>query len=204
MEGSRHEKVAIVITSYLIGFATAFILFTSTGNISSVDTYVPSIDANTASVINATPAPMVQAVETSVENSIEVRDDVSLVTYSNGLLEVRRADGDRLLSFNPETSLINVDLATLPQGYHYGDVSYAVDEAGEYVFFCEKLTVDAETCSGYVYDLKADQIYPVSKDGSLVPITLKSASETIWTALGLKIGSHYSLSLTTPWIIVAN
>jgi hypothetical protein len=209
MEGSRHEKAAIVIASYAIGFVTAFILFTNVGVSSSVDTYVPSFESNSASVIGANTAPATLVAEAPPVTEVvsvmpEVDDSDELVVYKNGILEVRRSDGDRLLSFNPETSSIKVDLATMPQGYHYGDISYAVDAAGEYVFFCEKTAKDAETCSGYVYDIKADRINPVSKDGSPVPITLKSASETIWTALGLKIGTHYSESLTTPWIIVAN
>ena len=209
MDGSRHEKAAIVIASYAIGFVTAFILFTSATISSPVDTYVPSFESNSnsASVIGSVAVSAPEVVESpvvSVSEFLEVDDSDELVVYKKGLLEVRRADGERLLSFNPDTSSIKVDLTTLPQGYHYGNISYAVDAKGEYVFFCEKVSKDSETCSGYVYDLKADKINQVSKGGSPVPITLKSASETIWTALGLKIGSHYSESLTTPWIIVAN
>lgn len=207
MEGSRHEKAAIVIASYLIGFVTAFIFLTNLNVISPIDTYVPAYEASSAAVIGSTPAPVSEEVPVVAITEVvtdTVVDTDSLVVYNDGLLEVRRADGDRLLSFNPDTSSIKVELSTLKQGYHYGNVSYAVDATENYIFFCEKTTKDAEICSGYVYDLKADKINQVSKNGSPVPITLKSAAETIWTALGLKIGSHYSENLTTPWIIVAN
>lgn len=207
-EGSRNEKAGIVIASYVIGFVTAFILFTSVNNISPIETYITLPETNSASVVGATNAPVADTLEVPVvtemaaEEAVPVMDD-SFVTYSKGLLEAHRADGVRLLSFNPKSGSINVDLSTLEQGYHYDEVAFAVSAEEDYVFFCEKHAVDSETCSGYVYDVKADKIAQVSKNGSAVPITLKSASETIWTALGLKIGTHYSENLTTPWIIVA-
>lgn len=206
-EGSRNEKAGIVISSYIIGFVTAFILYTSVTSSPSMDSYITLPETNPASVIGATTAPVTDSVATPVvtEEVAEVVPEVdnSFVTYSKGLLEVHREDGVRLLSFSPEASSINADVKTLEQGFHYGDISFAVSAKEDYVFFCEKHSADSETCSGYVYDVKADKIAQVTKDGSAVPITLKSASEAIWTAVGLKIGTHYSESLTTPWIIVA-
>ncbi len=56
MEGSRHERVALVVATYVIGFVTAFIAFGVTQLEDSVTfVYVPQA-AQTAAIADAMPA----------------------------------------------------------------------------------------------------------------------------------------------------
>ena len=97
----------------------------------------------------------------------------------------------------------NIDVTELEQGYHYGDLKYLVSTDDNFVFFCEQHDLDESTCSGFVYDVNADRIYPVIKDGTPVDISERSATEAIWTLFGLKIGSHYSANPKAPWVLIS-
>ncbi len=187
MEGSRHEKAVLTAVSYVLGFTAAYILF---GNFTSTSTSTPAFPIadtpNVASVISATEAAVPAATKTVV---------------ANGEFSVQIGSEVKLLSVNVEETNISSD--GLTQGFHYGDISSVVSGDGKFVFFCEKHASDAETCLGYVYDTEEDVIYPVSKSGTQVQISHKSAEEAIFTAVGLKIGSNYSANPAAPWVLIS-
>jgi hypothetical protein len=190
MEGSRHEKAIITVAAYVIGFTTAFVLFSNVSTkVEKTFTYVPQV--NTASVIQA-------------KKAIEEPEKVEgvFVTYTLGKLMINVNSVENLLSYNPAVSDISEKPAELTQGFHYGDIVYKVDQTDSFVFFCEIHEPEAENCHGYIYDIKADRIYPVIKDGNPVEITPKSANQAIWTAVGLKIASNYSANPTAPWVLI--
>lgn len=190
MEGSRHEKAIITVAAYVIGFTTAFVLFSNVSTkAEKTFTYVPQV--NTASVIQA-------------KKEIEEPEKVEgvFVTYTLGKLMINVNGVENLLSYNPAVSDISEKPAELTQGFHYGDIVYKVDQTDTFVFFCEIHEPEAENCHGYIYDIKADRIYPVIKDGNPVEITPKSANQAIWTAVGLKIASNYSANPTAPWVLI--
>lgn len=198
MQGTRHEKAAIVATSYIIGFITAFILYNNVQNNTAVDTISYSSVPNRATVVTAVePTKEAAAEEVKVETMIGV-------TYKDGLLEMTLPDGVHLLSFNPEISDVDADISEMNQGFHFSNINYRVSESGDQVFFCEQHDIKDDSCLGFVYDSNSDKIYQVTKDGLPVTISLKSASEAIWTAVGLKIGTHFSESTAKPWVLTTN
>jgi hypothetical protein len=77
-----------------------------------------------------------------------------------------------------------------------------MSQDGKFVFFCEQQSLASESCTGFVYDVNGDRIYQIIKDGLPVTISPKSASEAIWTAVGLKIGSNYSANESAPWVLI--
>jgi len=198
MEGSRHEKAAVTIASYLIGFVTAFILYANVIAPSQGSYLVPAVVTNNVAGVVAAVTPV--AVDVPV---IPAKPETK-VTYLDGNLEVTVGDTINLLSFNPDLSNANVEVVDLVQGYHYGEMTYAISEDQKFVFFCERQDKSEPTCSGFVYDVNADRIYSVIKNGTPVSITARSASDTIWTLFGLKIGSHYSANPKAPWVLIAD
>lgn len=198
MEGSRHEKAAVTIASYAIGFTTAFILYANINTPSQKSYIVPAMPQNNIAGVAATlPATAPTEVPPTVTKSLPV------LTYQNGKLEVTVGDTVNLLSFNPDLSETKIDTTNLAQGYHYGDINYIVSDDQKFVFFCERQDPELSTCSGFVYDVKGDRIYQIIKDGTPVAITERSAEEAIWTLFGLKIGSHYSANPKAPWVLIS-
>ncbi len=195
MEGTRHEKAIVVIASYVIGFVTAFILFGSQLPVKETNVvYLPQ--ANTASVVEATLPEVNEAV---VEEAIELGTSVE---YVSGELKISVNGEENLLSFNPALNNGDFEVDGMLQGYHYGDLTYKVSQDKSFVFFCEVHEVSNENCHGFIYDVGADRIYPIIKDGSPVFISPKSAVQAIWTAVGIKIGSNYSANPSAPWVLI--
>lgn len=190
-EGSRHEKAALTVTSYVIGFTAAYILF---GNFS---TSTPSV---LLPVAPNQPASVIQTETAIKEESVEVKPGVE-VDYRKGRLVVDINGEETLLSVEPTLTETEIDTDAMTQGYHYGDINFATDSENSFVFFCENH--GDEFCSGFVYDINADRIYPVTKSGKPVQISQKSAEEAIFTAVGLKIGSNYSANKSAPWILIS-
>ncbi len=196
MIGSRHEKAAIVTASYVIGFVTAFILYNEF-TVSPDVVNLPSGEGSSATAINAVP-PQAEPAPKSEETAPAVA-----FTYEDGLLNVSVNGTENTLSFNPETSELQADTSDIKQGYHYGQLPYIVSKDTDFAFFCEKHDVDSESCVAYVYDVKADRIYPVTLEGEAVELTVTEAGDVIWTSLGLKVGSLYSANLSAPWVLIA-
>jgi len=203
MEGSRHEKATVLILSYVIGFVTAFILFS--GNVQ----FLPKANIETAEapVANTNSASAIQAERNTPKSPNEVSPEMPRrnnfdLSYENGLLEVTVNRTQNLLSFNPDvTNNTTFDLSS-PQGFHYGNIVYKASADNSFVFFCEKHDIEAEACYGFVYDVKGDRIYPIIKDGEVALVSDQSAAEAIWTVLGLKVGSNYSANATAPWVLI--
>src|SRR3989338_1013238 len=141
MEGTRHERAALVLTAYAIGFTTAFILYAANINNNSTLISTPRTDANTASVANA----LKKTPEST--NILPIEEVTSSgVTYNNGLLEVTKGDEVSLLSFNTEVAGLDVDTANLTQGFHFGEIKYQVSPDDNFVLFCERQDVSSTTC----------------------------------------------------------
>jgi len=199
MEGHRHERAALVLASYVIGFTTAFILY---ANITSNDgtttiISVPATEVNTASVINAARP----AAEPTNILPIEVVSSHT-VAYAAGRLEVAKGENTVLLSFNPTVAGIDVDTADLTQGFHFGEVTYLVSPDNKFVFFCEQQDVTNSACLGFVYDIEAETIYPVVKNGAPVLIGATSLAAAEFTKFGLEIGANYSANVSVPWVLI--
>jgi hypothetical protein len=198
MEGHRHERAALVLASYVIGFTTAFILYANiTSNNETSIISVPTTEVNTASVINA-------AKPTAESTNILPIEIVSpqTVMYTAGRLEVTKGENTVLLSFNPTVAGIDVDTADLTQGFHFGEVTYLMSPDNKFVFFCERQDVTNSACLGFVYDIDAETIYPVVKNGAPVLIGAASLETTQFTNSGLEIGTNYSANSLAPWVLI--
>lgn len=187
MQGSRHEKAALVLASYVIGFTTAFILYAQ---------ITSNTETTFISVPQAMPAAAIEAVATEEVKEVAVE---GFVSYKDGRLTVTKGDTTTLLSFNPEKSDLRADTAAMSQGFHYSTPVYAVSGAEDYVFFCENQDVTTETCVGFVYSVETDTIHQVTKNGAPVLVSEASARGAAWSAAGLTIGSNSSADVATPW-----
>lgn len=194
MEGTRHERAAIVTASYIIGFITAF-MFAAQATDLVADPFTSLPTSNTASVVSAVPATV---AETPAGEPASANGEL---TYEDGQLIYTASDGEHLLSFNPETSDLLVDTEELTQGYHVGSLSYKASKDNQFVFFCEQQSTSDDTCLGYVYDTNADRIFRVTSAGEPLLIEFTKGPEATWTAVGLKIGSYYSVNTSAPWIM---
>lgn len=196
MNGSRHEKAALTAVAYVIGFTAAYILF---GNFNSTSTpaFVLPVDNSAAAVITAT-----EAAPAAEEPAEVVATPDFLVSYNAGKLEVSVNGEVKLLSYNPATAELD-SAAELTQGTHVGEVEYSVSKDNKFVFFCEQYVEAEDVCAGFVYDVAADKIFPVTKSGVVAIISNKSASNAIFTAVGLKIGSNYSANPSAPWVMIS-
>ena len=201
MEGTRNERAAIVLASYVIGFTTAFILYANITSNEGVSSFinVPKTEVNTASVasaVSSTPEPT---------NELPIQEVTSpTVSYSNGQLEVVNGENVNLLSFNPEVTGFDVDTADFAQGFHFGEIEYQVSPDKNFVFFCEQQDVTSTACLGFIYDITAGTIYPVVKNGAPVLISADSLASTEFDNKGLVIGSNFSANSKAPWILIDN
>jgi hypothetical protein len=190
MEGTRHERAALVGVAYFLGFITTFIwLGLNSASPSPQSTYYPSVQ--TASVVSALEQAPAQAKE--VKNSS--------VSYQNGVLEVTTLGESRSLSFNPEVSGLVPTDEFLAQGIHYGGLAYATSPTEEYIFFCEMKEVEAKTCLPFVYDTLSQAIYPLRKDGSRVELLVSAAQDATWNGNQLSVGGEVSQDPLKPWLL---
>lgn len=193
MEGSRHERAALAAIAYFIGALTVFIW--SAGPDLAVELEQPQ----TAALSTALPEAKPSAVsETSAETVNEKRDPIR---YRDGVLEIDALGGTRVLSFNETVADVSVNPEFADQGVHVGKLAYVASPAMDYVFFCEQKSASADTCSPFIYDVLADVIYPVRKDGERVEILLTAARDVVWSAAGLTIGGVSPKDKTKPWLL---
>jgi len=200
MDGHRHERAAIVLSSYVIGFTAAYILFANFNSNDQTLNFInaTAIEDNTASVISAVKPNTPPA---NNQLPIEVVSPTE-VTYTDGRLEVATNGEIVLLSFNPDITDIKVNTADLSQGFHFGEVSYILSPNNQFVFFCEQQDVTNSACLGFVYDTEAKTIYPVVKNGAPVLISAASLTTAKITNSGLSIGTNYSPNPSAPWVLI--
>ncbi len=191
MEGTRHERVVTVIASYVIGFTTAFILYSNV-QVLTQEVFISVPEQNAAVALSQ--------VETEPEVQ-ETEDFVSL-SYQNGRLVLQNGSEVKLLSYSPELNDLNVDIEALEQGFHFGELKYSFSQNKEFVFFCERHSAELESCDGYVYDVKEDKIYPITKEGNPVIVSAKSAQTAGWSDDALVIGDNRSANPSAPWVII--
>lgn len=189
MEGSRHERAALVIISYFIGALTVFIWA------ASQQLEKPSLGQQSAAVATAVLNEESAAVP---EETITVEPTKPFVQYVDGVLEVNHQNGIRVLSFSGDIG-DGADPSFADQGRHVGELPYVVSPAEDFVFFCEVKSLEDDTCKPFIYDTLADTIYPVRKDGERVEIFTAAAKEASWTATGFTLGGVTAKTTLKPW-----
>ncbi len=193
MEGTRHERAALVGVAYFLGFLTTFIWL---GYNSVATSTAPTISA-----VSQPAAALSAVTETTSEAGSQDQVAPGVVTYTNGVLEVSALGGSRTLSFNVEGSEGEVATEFAKQGTHVGTLAYVASPTAEYVFFCEQKSQDANTCSPFVYDVLSDTIYRVTKDGDRVDLLTGAAKAVTWSENSLIVGEETSASTAKPWAL---
>ena len=185
MEGTRNERAALVVVSYIIGAITVFI-----GLMSQVALSPTMVDVGTPQT-----ASLIQAVESKAQPS------AGIVNYREGLLEVILPTGVRTLSYNPEITGYAVDEEFTFQGMHYDTPVYQVSSNNDHVFFCEKKTPESNLCQPFVYDILSDTIYPVKRLAGTVQIQVTEAQNARFVDGILDFGTMKSNSKANPWVL---
>lgn len=185
MEGHRHEKVAIVLCAYIIGFTTAFIGF-GVNSLQKKEVPNTPVTANTVEVVET----VSKNIQKNIITSVSFGDD--------GLYAVTPA-GNILLSVNKSVLEASVIGATRTSGYYFAVVDAESSRDGKFVYFCEQLMESDATCDPYVYDLQGDILHKVSLEGSVVSSDVKTHASA-WDETGvLTLNGNRSMAPLKPW-----
>jgi hypothetical protein len=189
MEGTKHEKITLVVLGYIIGGATFF----SATFIGHAPNNKDLAEKNFTSSEIATEA-------VSNEN-ISVSTTLSAASYKDGFLRVSTSNGEFILSIKQE-HVKNSGLTFAPgeQGYHYNEIPFLTSPANGFVFFCEQHSTNSESCTPYIFDTEALHTYKVQNtDGEDIAVTTANAREARFSGNILTLGTFSSLDEKMPW-----
>lgn len=181
MEGTRHEKVVLIIAAYVIGFTTAFIAFG-----------LAKMHAESQVIFLSTETSHTAYAE-------EVNTMLASVAVSDEGLYLITEDGERLIAANRSVLGEDANLSAVEPGYYYEIVDAEASRDGRFVYYCEQLTQEAANCDPYVYALESDSLYRVKLDGqTLYPII--ENHESMWAGNStLMINGAVSNDENKPW-----
>ncbi len=179
MIGTRNEKVLIVLTSYIIGFTTAFIAF---GVSSDVDTPIAEYVAPKESI-----------------SYKEIHQNIQSIGTSSEGLFVNVGGYERIISASLSVLSASAIQSTGRQGYAFKHHTPLVSKDGWFAFYCEQEDADDTTCVPYVYSLFDDTVHPVTLDGKVEEIAIESYSADWDDQNLLSINGYPSLSNERPW-----
>ena len=183
MEGTRHEKVLLIILSYIIGFTTAFIVF-GFGNQQTSSIDLPSY----------TPKASAQDSTDALKASVVFKEDGVYVVTSRY---------DRILSANKNALSSNV-LASIGDsaGFHYRVIDAEASRNAKFVYYCEQISEDDDSCHPYVYSVDLDAVFPVEHNNEKVTYPVEGHSSVWMETNALMIGSTVSGDPARPWELV--
>ena len=200
IEGTKHEKVVIIVLSYVMGFTAGFICY----GIGMRHTEAPVQPAvQMVAEVPDEPVEELGAVSEPIEDNEVVREmptinpgDVT-ATYENGRLEAQVGTDTYLLSMK-SSNLKGAALEAFEnQGIHTDIPAYAVSLDGKYVYFCEQSTAEA-TCKSFVFDVTKNLISYVTLDGEKLVTSDTVAKAATWDENGLTIGGNSSADPKNP------
>lgn len=181
MEGTRHEKVALVAIAYLIGFITAFIAFGVNKIHTGSETLVIRHDTSNAEI------------QTEAHNAI-----TSVGLDEEGLFAVT-SQRERLLSADRDILNASVISSTGEPGFYYSIIDAEASRNGQFAYFCEQLLEEAAECDPYVYELATDMLHPVRMDGELFKPN-SNEHTSLWTEDSLlMLNGAVSSDPAQPW-----
>ncbi len=183
MEGNRHEKIAIVLCGYIIGFTTAFIGFG-----------VNNLNQEIVSEVAYVPVPHAQNVQEITEQPV-----ITGVSFGDDGLYASTPTGSFLLSVKKSTLGASLLASAETSGYHYAIVDAEVSRDGKFAYFCEQLSEQSKTCDGYVYSIDEDMLHKVTLGESVYAPTVDQHVSS-WSEEGLlTVSGNNSLNSTEPW-----
>jgi len=147
MEGSRNERVAILLASYVIGFITAYIAF----GVIQLETEIKFVEI-----------PAQQHAAAVVESTVQSAD-VQVMMSDTGL--ILTIDGEEtLLSLTSHDATAD----TFVDGIHADVPQFSLSPDLTQVYYCESPSIEAESCRPYVYSITDEIVYPVLVAGKRV------------------------------------
>jgi hypothetical protein len=183
MEGTRNEKIVIVLSAYIIGFSTAFIAFGVNSQYQQVQT---QSEFQRAYV-------QVVAQEDKTQSIARIEKD------GEGLFIVTEAGYKRLLSAKQSDQGASLIASIATPGFHAETISESLSFDNAYIYFCEQQTPDAKNCMPYVYSLEDDALHPVKVNGEVYNPSV-AVHTAQWTEGGsLIIDGMESGNSNRPW-----
>lgn len=182
MEGTRHEKAALIIVAYVIGFTTAFIAFglfktSSETQTVFIPTHVTSADVG----------------DLSFKTNVGFEED-GLYALTSSYERILSADKRSLTA----SALSSINDGA---GYHYRIIDAEASRNAKYVYYCEQLTDDAPECEPFVYELETDMLHPVTVDGQSVSYPVDEHNSFWLSGSTLHVNDSYSPDATKPWLL---
>jgi len=200
MEGTKHEKVVLVILAYLIGFTSALIAY---GIKPIPDYFPPETELELNNVLENTDFVDKQDIQSSTTVATNQSTD-EFVTYHDGRLGVHSDNGDFLLSINKD--LVDKELLVefKDYGVHYSKFApfHIVSADKQFIYFCEQHG-DEDNCSNFIFDVKSSVIQFVNNEKQKIVTSRSVAEKAYWQEDGtLVVGDFTSVSPDTPWKVV--
>jgi hypothetical protein len=186
----KHERITIVILSYLIGFTTAFIAFSFQTVPSEPDFY--QSDQSYAVVDNSA-----SVSQTSTDNKDNALKTVSVDEKMDGLYAI--IDGkERIMSAQA------ISATSAIPGFHHQLFEVEISPNTEYIHYCAQSLDTDDFCSHFIYSVVNDVTYVVSNpDGQRLTSSIQDV-DVIWSEDNTLIaGLWESASTETPWKLIA-
>lgn len=188
MTGTRHERVALVILAYVVGFTSAFIAF----GVSNL---------NEAKVVYQSVAEFEVDEEYVAENTIGSVMGASAVMaqYEGGMLTATIGEERYVLSIDEDIIPAEERLAFVEQGLHVVPPPYVVSPTGKFIYFCEQSSEGAGECQAFVFDVENNVINFVTESGEKLVVSGGAAAAATWQGDILHLDGRTSLEATAPW-----
>ena len=182
LEGTRHEKVAIVITSYVIGFTTAFIAF-------GINQLYMS-----QQILNEEPEFVaMEKQEVEPEETI-----LSVAVTSEGLSAVTSLKSV-LLTANKSSLGSAVIGSTNTPGFYAEIIEAEVSRDGRFVYFCEQLGKLDTYCDPYVFSLSDEMLHKVTLNDEVFAPDSETHSSFWSDENQLSVNGAFSSDIEKPW-----
>ena len=189
MEGTKHEKVVLVVLAYIIGFTTGLIGFgVNQSGFISTDANYSELELGEQEV---------SVAKSDINSNTDNGDEI--VSYKDGRL--RLIDDDNTLLLSIDKNLVDEESldSFTEQGIHTAIPYFIISPDQHYVYFCEQRSTE-DACTNFVFDTESSIIQFVSNGGEKLSTTAATAQGVYWNDDGgLVIGDLTSLALDTPW-----
>lgn len=207
LEGTKHEKVVLVILAYVIGFTTGLICFglsvnhdkyeVSEHGVEMSDTISHETMVNPDDNYPEQITPESEQQTAPEETSTSTNSEVS-VGYEGGRLFSNLNGASVVLSVKRDQLTPDQVQVFSEQGLHDAIPNYLVSQDSNYIYFCEQKT-EADSCSDLIYDVENKSIHFVTIDGVKVASTAVEAKTANWNGSLLSIGNKVSQNASEPW-----
>ncbi len=157
MEGTRNEKVLLIVSAYVIGFITAYIAYGLA--------YTPHNDFVLSAAVQAT---TIAEVEPTPQVVGAVSDETSFAVTPDALT----------VTVNGETRLISINASQLTEeqilevgtpGIHTAVSEVELSPDGNELYFCEQAPRET-TCTEYVYSIPDGTVQTLGTLPSIDPV----------------------------------